>query len=118
MIIIESIYMTTPEERIVTRTWKERLFSRPWRPLQPTKTVTVQVPREDLITIDGGKTFVGHPETVAKFREELAGYKAARVFEDEAVIFDQYLRPEPPSDLNTGWVRMPNFMRDDDDELD
>jgi hypothetical protein len=64
--VVTSLWMT--ESRTITekRTIRERLFTRPWRPLQKTKTRTIQVPREDSIMMDG--TIVMHPATLEKFK--------------------------------------------------
>ncbi len=35
------VFVSYPSERIVPRTWKERLFTKPWRPMQKTKLVVV-----------------------------------------------------------------------------
>jgi hypothetical protein len=37
----------------VVRTWKERLFSRPWRPLQRTKVVGTSMPDDGFWVIAG-----------------------------------------------------------------
>jgi hypothetical protein len=63
--VYENIYLTVPET--VKRTWKERLFTRPWRPFRKTKVI--QVPNPDLIKTSVG--LIGHPDTVAKLRKML-----------------------------------------------
>ena len=69
--IIESEYLTeagTPVE--VVRSWRERLFSRPWRPFQRTRTVVPQVPSRQVFRINSN-TLVMHPEMARKMRREL-----------------------------------------------
>lgn len=51
------------------RTWSERLFSRPWKPLTKTKTVTPMIPRKGALKI--GNKIIMHPDTAAKMRESL-----------------------------------------------
>lgn len=46
------------------RSWRERLFTRPWRPLIRVKTVAV--PMKHFLMMDG-KLF-GHPATIARLR--------------------------------------------------
>ncbi len=70
MTIIESPFLTKEEQEIVPRTWRERLFTRPWRLFEKTKTVTVRVPDPDLYSVAG--MVYGHPVTVARLRESLA----------------------------------------------
>lgn len=70
--IIESVYLTEAGEPYeVRRPWMERLFSRPWRPLQRTRTITPQVPmRGGLRMADG--TIVMHPDTVRQLKAAIA----------------------------------------------
>ena len=70
--------LTVPGDPIVTvhdRTWRQRLFSRPWRPWQATYTTTVipRVPdRKVYRTPDGN--FMMHPETAKAFKETMSEY--------------------------------------------
>ncbi len=73
MRILESEYLTVDGEPVqVRRSWRERLFSRPWRPLTTTRTVVPQVPNPGLMRIDA-RTIVLHPETARLFRERFNG---------------------------------------------
>ena len=63
--VIASPHITETQE--IARTWRERLFSLPWRPLRKTKTVVV--PRKDLFWVNGA--FYGHPATIEALRERL-----------------------------------------------
>lgn len=64
-----------PVEQV--RTWRQRLFTRPWRPLQRTETVrrAVTVPSPTLLRATGflGPCIIGHPETVAKVILDMEG---------------------------------------------
>ena len=51
----------------VRRTWKERVFTRPWRPWRKIKHVTG--PDPDMMRVNG--MYYGHPATVAKLRKVL-----------------------------------------------
>lgn len=53
----------------IRRTWRERLFSRPWRPLQATYTVVPQVPSDQILQTPDG--LVMHPEMWRKLSEQL-----------------------------------------------
>lgn len=71
--IIESEYLTEPGDPIVVRrTWRERLYSRPWRPWKSTKTITPQVPRKIILeaVINGRRSFIMHP-VVARYLRDL-----------------------------------------------
>ena len=52
----------------VLRTWKERLFSRPWRPFKATKTVIPKVPMPP-VYLTGDGTVYAHPEIAAQIRK-------------------------------------------------
>lgn len=65
----ESVYCTVSEERVVRRTWKERLLSWPWKPWVAEKTIFIQVPDEHVYQI-GRYTFVCHPAIAKQIREQ------------------------------------------------
>ena len=69
--IIESVWLTDQVERVVRRTWRERLFTWPWRPWTTTKIVTVTVPSGRVLQI--GNSLVMHPETSRQLRAALKG---------------------------------------------
>lgn len=61
--VITSPYLTEAGEPYdVRRSLRERLFSRPWHPLQRTRTITPQVPMKGGYRL-GHDTVVMHPET-------------------------------------------------------
>lgn len=67
--IRESIFVTEDGEPYEEpRTWRERLFSLPWRPLQATRTITPKVPSRAVYELLDG-SLVMHPETAAMVRE-------------------------------------------------
>ena len=54
----------------VSRTWKERLFTLPWKPLQKTKTVIPQVPSKQIYGFPDGR-WVMHPDTFHQLKVEI-----------------------------------------------
>jgi hypothetical protein len=69
--IIESHIMTEAGEPYeVARTWRERLFSLPWRPLKATRTVVPQVPMRSVIKLANGD-LVMHPAIAEEFKHKL-----------------------------------------------
>ena len=70
-LIIESTLMVEDGEPYdMQRTWKERLFTLPWRPLKATRTVVPMVPRKDALRLPDGKLIM-HPVVAAKVRASL-----------------------------------------------
>ncbi len=70
MRVITSLWMTEAGEPYqVRRTWRERLFTRPWRPLVATRTIVPQVPMRDVIQLNAS-TLVMHPETWIILKEK------------------------------------------------
>lgn len=66
--VVESVYLTEPGEPMsIPRTWKERLWSWPWRPWQATRIIIPQVPQRGGTII--GDTIYMHPATVQQVRE-------------------------------------------------
>lgn len=69
--------LTEPKVEVVQRTWRERLFSRPWHPMQKTKEITIYVPSLKCLVSDtatgvfGRKCFIMHPVMLQKIRAEL-----------------------------------------------
>ncbi len=66
-----------PEQTIehdVRLSWKERLFSWPWKPLVKTrhyiKTFQTQLPDPNYYIL-GDRIILGHPETIMKLKEAL-----------------------------------------------
>jgi hypothetical protein len=52
--------------REVPRTWRERLFTLPWRPLVATKWITPQIPMQGGLQI--GDKIMMHPQTYNKLK--------------------------------------------------
>jgi hypothetical protein len=68
--IIESMNMTEDGNPVeVSRTWKERLFSRPWRPLKKTYSYIPQIPRTDILIM--GNKAVMHPMVARQLKSDI-----------------------------------------------
>lgn len=73
MRVIESIYLVQDGEPYAEkRTWRERLFTRPWRPLLNLRIVTPRIPYQGVVQLDAN-TLVMHPETLRKLKETIDG---------------------------------------------
>jgi hypothetical protein len=68
-VILNSALTENGERVTVERTWRERLFSWPWRPLQKTRSFTPQIPYRGGMVINGGRTVIMHPETFKQVKE-------------------------------------------------
>lgn len=68
--LLESHFLTVPKEITLHRSWKQRLFSWPWRPWLKTETTTINVPDPNMIQIKPG-IWLGHPATIAELRKIL-----------------------------------------------
>lgn len=72
MCVIESAYLEEDgEPYTVRRSWRERLFSRPWRPFVATRTVVPKVPYRGAMRI-GPNTLLMHPATLRAMCDRLA----------------------------------------------
>ena len=72
MRIITSEWLTEAGEPYeVRRTWRERLFSRPWHPLRVTRTVVPQVPMKGAVQLNA-HTLVIHPAMLSSLRQAAA----------------------------------------------
>lgn len=68
--VITTVYLTVAGEPMtVRRSWRNRLFSRPWRPWKSTYTYTPQVPSPEVLLV--GDTFYVHPATWSNLCERL-----------------------------------------------
>jgi hypothetical protein len=73
MRIIENANLTEPGEPVsVRRSWRERLFSRPWKPWQATRLVIPQIPYHGAIRLND-RTLIMHPGTLRELRKQLEG---------------------------------------------
>jgi len=71
MRIIESVLLTQLGKPYqVKRSWRERLFSRPWHPFTTTRTITPVIPYKGAVQLDAN-TLIMHPETVKQLRHML-----------------------------------------------
>lgn len=75
--VIYSVYCGTYEDKIVPRTWRERLLSRPWRPWEKTKTVNEFVP--NVLMVGSPPIIVAHPSLKDAVEAEVA--KLGRAYE-------------------------------------
>ncbi len=51
----------------VERTWRERLFTRPWKPLKTVNIVIPKIPSTKVIQYDGA--WIMHPAMITKLQE-------------------------------------------------
>lgn len=73
MRVIQSSHLEQDGEPFtVRRTWRERLFGRPWRPLVSTRVVVPKVPYRGALRLNS-TTLVMHPETFREMRKHLRG---------------------------------------------
>lgn len=73
MRVIESPYLEQDgEPYTVRRTWRERLFSRPWRPLKATRVVVPRVPYRGAYSLNA-TTIVMHPAVLRELRQTMRG---------------------------------------------
>ena len=80
--IVEDINLTLPGETIeVERSWKERLFTLPWRPFTKTKIKMLMLPSPELYLFREHNLIVGHPETIKKLYKELEKVNAETAFD-------------------------------------
>lgn len=71
MRVVESVYLEQDgDPYTVRRTWRERLFSRPWTPFVKTRIVVPRVPYAGAVQLDAN-TLVMHPATLHRLRESL-----------------------------------------------
>lgn len=54
----------------ISRTWKERLFTRPWRPWIKTKQITVE-DTEMLVMYKVGNVIYCHPDVMEKVKQRI-----------------------------------------------
>lgn len=70
--IIEDVHMTEPGDPCqIRRSWRDRLFTRPWRPLAATKTFIPQVPAKHAVINNRDGTVMMHPEMAADFKRQV-----------------------------------------------
>ena len=69
MRVIESAYLEQDGEPYTARrTWRERLFRRPWRPLQATRVIVPKIPYQGAVRLNS-TTLVMHPAIVRTLRK-------------------------------------------------
>ncbi len=71
--VIENPFMVKPgEPKELKRSWRERLFTRPWRPWVRTKMVATYVPSDEVLQVSN-HTFIMHPVLARQLREATKG---------------------------------------------
>lgn len=70
MRVIEDVNLVTAQPLVVNLTWRQRLFSWPWRPWESTKVVVQYVPDQRVYAKDDS-TIVCHPVIAQKIKEVL-----------------------------------------------
>lgn len=69
--IIESLAMVEDGEPYEEcRTWKERLFTRPWKPFKKTRTIVPKVPMKSIFKTPDGMLIM-HPSLAAQLRRQI-----------------------------------------------
>ena len=69
--LIESSYLVDRgPDKLIDRTWKERLFSLPWTPFKKTKVVETYVPSDKMYVIGRDKIII-HPEKIKIIKDAL-----------------------------------------------
>ena len=68
-VILSQWLVKAGEPQEVRRSWRERLFSRPWRPFKATYTVVPQVPSDQILHTAQG--FIMHPEMWRRLNAQL-----------------------------------------------
>ena len=69
--IIESLHMTKSKVFEYNRSWKERIFSWPWRPWAKVREEIIQIPVEEVLMI-GNNMAVCHPAIARLLRDSIA----------------------------------------------
>lgn len=67
-IVLSNILTHDGEPFEVKRTWKERLFTKPWRPFKKTRIVVLQIP--DDVIIKTPDAYIMHPEVFKRLQLE------------------------------------------------
>lgn len=75
--VVANPILTKTETREVKRTWKERLFTRPWQPLKVMRTESYQVPDHGVVVDRRNRVIHAHPVVVKEI--EAAIEKQERV---------------------------------------
>jgi hypothetical protein len=69
--VVANPILTKTETREVKRTWKERLFTRPWQPFKVIRTESYQVPDRDVLVDKINRVIYAHPSVVKELNEAL-----------------------------------------------
>ncbi len=70
--IIEDINLTIQDGTIIViRPWKERLFTRPWKPWVATKEIVKIIPNPEFFYLKDRGIVLAHPVTARRLYDEL-----------------------------------------------
>ena len=72
--LIEDEKVGKPMPQYVDRSWKERLFTLPWRPFRKQKIITVFVPKGEYFLLKGQGCLVAHPQDIEKLKIAIQSY--------------------------------------------
>jgi hypothetical protein len=73
---------------VVRRSWKERLFSLPWRPREKTKTIQIPEIIPDPNYYQIGNRIVGHPQSIRRLKDAIG-----------TQVYPHAQSPHPPTAL-------------------
>lgn len=68
-ILIDNNLIVRDEDKVVKRTWFERLFTRPWIPLKKTNRYIQYKPDPNIYTVDNKR--IMHEDTFANLRSKV-----------------------------------------------
>ena len=68
--IVQNSLMDKINYKTVNRTWKERLFTRPWNPLKKQKIEVISVPSDEVIVDELNNVIYMHTKTFKEFMEQ------------------------------------------------
>lgn len=76
--IIEDSTLIQTEIKKVPRTWRERFFTLPWRPLKATKLIVNQIPSREFYMCHKTRALVMHPALKAEILQSIEGFDKNR----------------------------------------
>jgi hypothetical protein len=69
--IVENNLMVDQKQKLVKRSWKDRLHGLPFRPWQKTRVEIYYVPKKEYYIMEKEGVIVCHPEMARKFKEAI-----------------------------------------------
>lgn len=70
---------------VIKKTWKERLFSWPWRPWRKTKTIVTIEPTGDLFIDHQHGMIYGHPVDIEKLERAIENYDSDIIPDNDSI---------------------------------